>query len=210
MAAIARWRSAGPPAPGHAVRRAGDDARAGDVLLTAGTVLGPAQIGLVAAAGARNGAGAPAAARRGDLDRQRAGRAGSTAHAREDLGIQQLHAGRRGAAGRLPWPSGSPVVPDDPHRLLETIEDQLLRADLLVTSGGVSMGGANDVVKDVLRPLGTVTFRKVAMQPGMPQGFGVVGPDATPIYHAARQPGQRLRVVPGVRPGCARRAAAHP
>ena len=75
----------------------------------------------------------------------------------------------------------SQIVTDDPHELMEAIEDQFLRADLVLTSGGVSMGGENDVVKDVLRRLGTVTFRKVAMQPGMPQGFGVVGPDATPI-----------------------------
>jgi molybdopterin molybdotransferase len=73
------------------------------------------------------------------------------------------------------------VAPDEPRRLLEAIESQLPRADLLITSGGVSMGGPNDVVKDVLQGLGTVTFRKVAIQPGMPQGFGVVGPDATPI-----------------------------
>jgi molybdopterin molybdotransferase len=76
----------------------------------------------------------------------------------------------------------APIVPDDQHALLDAIEDQFLRADLLITSGGVSMGGENDVVKDVLRRLGTVTFRKVAMQPGMPQGFGVIGPDETPIF----------------------------
>jgi molybdopterin molybdotransferase len=38
------------------------------------------------------------------------------------------------------------------------------------------------VVKAALAGLGTVTFRKVAMQPGMPQGFGVVGPRQTPIF----------------------------
>jgi molybdopterin molybdotransferase len=38
------------------------------------------------------------------------------------------------------------------------------------------------VVKAALTTLGTVTFRKVAMQPGMPQGFGTVGPAATPIF----------------------------
>jgi molybdopterin molybdotransferase len=38
------------------------------------------------------------------------------------------------------------------------------------------------VVKAALRELGTVTFRKVAMQPGMPQGFGVIGEDRVPIF----------------------------
>ncbi len=43
------------------------------------------------------------------------------------------------------------------------------------------MGGEHDVVKAALTKLGTVTFRKVAMQPGMPQGFGLLGDSATPI-----------------------------
>jgi len=44
------------------------------------------------------------------------------------------------------------------------------------------MGGEHDVVKAALSRLGTVTFRKVAMQPGMPQGFGTVGDDRIPIF----------------------------
>jgi molybdopterin molybdotransferase len=66
------------------------------------------------------------------------------------------------------------IVPDDPAGVLPALEEQLIRADLLITTGGVSMGGEHDVVKAALRELGTVTFRKVAMQPGMPQGFGVI------------------------------------
>jgi molybdopterin molybdotransferase len=46
----------------------------------------------------------------------------------------------------------------------------------------VSMGGEHDVVKAALHDLGTVRFRKVAMQPGMPQGFGAVGTAGTPIF----------------------------
>jgi molybdopterin molybdotransferase len=55
-----------------------------------------------------------------------------------------------------------------------------VRADLVVTSGGVSMGDY-DVVKAALAPLGTVWFGGIAMQPGKPQGFGLVGEDETPI-----------------------------
>ena len=72
------------------------------------------------------------------------------------------------------------IVPDDPRALLSAIEDQLIRADLVITTGGVSVG-AYDVVKEVLSRLGTVSFDKVAMQPGMPQGRGTIGPDSTPI-----------------------------
>ena len=56
-----------------------------------------------------------------------------------------------------------------------------MRADLVVTSGGVSKGDY-DVVKDVLGRLGTVEFTEVAMQPGKPQGFGTIGEDDTPIF----------------------------
>jgi molybdopterin molybdotransferase len=66
------------------------------------------------------------------------------------------------------------IVRDNPEDVLPAIEDQLARADLLITSGGVSMGGEHDVVKAALEQLGTISFRKVAMQPGMPQGFGTV------------------------------------
>jgi len=50
----------------------------------------------------------------------------------------------------------------------------------MITTGGVSMGGEHDVVKAALQRLGTITFRKVAMQPGMPQGFGTVA--RVPIF----------------------------
>ena len=66
------------------------------------------------------------------------------------------------------------IVRDNPEDVLPAIEDQLGRADVLVTSGGVSMGGEHDVVKAALEQLGTISFRKVAMQPGMPQGFGTL------------------------------------
>jgi molybdopterin molybdotransferase len=173
--------------PGNAVRRAGGDAKAGDVLLTAGTVLGPPQIGLVAAAG--HGA---------VLVRPR------PRVVVISTGNELTEPGTPVTPGKI-WESNSfmlaaaarqagclahrvPIVPDDPPALLGAIEDQLLRADLLITSGGVSMGGENDVVKDVLRRLGTVTFRKVAMQPGMPQGFGLIGPDETPIFNLPGNP----------------------
>jgi len=73
------------------------------------------------------------------------------------------------------------IVGDDPQGLLDAIEDQLIRADVVITSGGVSVG-AYDVVKQVLSTLGTVEFTRVAMQPGMPQGFGTVGEDRIPIF----------------------------
>ncbi len=72
------------------------------------------------------------------------------------------------------------TVSDDHVRFMQALEDQLVRADLVVTTGGVSKG-AYDTVKEVLQRLGTVQFETVAMQPGKPQGFGTIGPDDTPI-----------------------------
>jgi molybdopterin molybdotransferase len=72
-----------------------------------------------------------------------------------------------------------PIV-DDEALVLEAVEDQLHRCDLILTSGGVSMG-AYDPVKAALGRLGTVDFMRVAMNPGMPQGHGFVGEERVPI-----------------------------
>jgi molybdopterin molybdotransferase len=88
-------------------------------------------------------------------------------------------------AGAIAYRVGA--VADDAETLRSTIEDQLVRADLMVTTGGVSVG-AYDVVKEALSYAGDedeagsgVEFRKLAMQPGKPQGFGSIGPDHTPL-----------------------------
>jgi molybdopterin molybdotransferase len=167
--------------PGAAVRFRGGDARAGEVLLPAGTRLSTMHIAVLAASG----------------------RARAEVYPRPRVvvistGNELIEPGSGLAPGQI-WDSNSFMlaaaareagciafrhgpVPDDPRELLPAIEDQLLRADLIVTSGGVSMGGEHDVVKEALSRLGTVQFRKVAMQPGMPQGFGTIGEDQTPIF----------------------------
>ncbi len=83
------------------------------------------------------------------------------------------------AAGAIAYRVG--IVRDDHEGFAEALSDQLVRADVVVTSGGVSKG-AYDVVKEVLQEQGTVRFDEVAMQPGKPQGFGFVGEDSTPIF----------------------------
>ncbi|KWZ75252.1 molybdenum cofactor synthesis domain protein [Winkia neuii] len=71
------------------------------------------------------------------------------------------------------------AVPDEHRILRQTIEDQLVRADLLITTGGLSYG-AGDTVKEVLSPLGTVRFDSVAIAPGKHMGVGKV--EDTPIF----------------------------
>lgn len=72
------------------------------------------------------------------------------------------------------------VVDDDATTLGQVLASAADDVDLVITTGGVSMG-AYDTVKEVLSTLGTVNFEKVAMQPGMPQGFGNIGSRPTPI-----------------------------
>jgi molybdopterin molybdotransferase len=158
---------------GHSIRLAGGDANAGEVLVTAGTRLLPMHIAVVAAAG------------HGTVRVQPRPRVAVLS-----TGNELAEPGTPIIPGRI-WDSNSfmiaaaareagadayrhAIVPDHPEDVLPAIEDQLVRADLLITTGGVSMGGEHDVVKAALQRLGGVAFRKVAMHPGMPQGFGTV------------------------------------
>jgi molybdopterin molybdotransferase len=189
---------------GNAVRREGDDAKPGDLLLPAGTRLGAAQIGVLAAAG------------HGTVLARRRPRVTVIS-----TGNELAEPGSPLVPGRI-WDSNSymlaaaarqagceatrhPRLRDEADEVLAAIEQAAATADLLMTSGGVSMGGEHDVVKAALTKLGTVMFRKVAMQPGMPQGFGMIGDEPqTPIFTLPGNPVSafvsfRLFVEPAVR-----------
>jgi molybdopterin molybdotransferase len=166
------------PDPGQHVRPAGGDVSVGDLLLDEGTVLGPRQIGLLASVGR-----ATVMARA----RPRVVVLSTGSELRdpgEELGPDSIYDGNSYmlaaavlAAGAVPVRVG--IVRDDPDAVLETLETRLEGVDLVVTSGGVSQGDY-DVVKEALRREG-VWFGPVAMQPGKPQGFGLIGPNKTPI-----------------------------
>jgi molybdopterin molybdotransferase len=162
------------------VRRVGEDVQTGDLVISAGTPLGPAQVALLASVGRDRVHVRP---------RPRVSVV-STGSELVDVGTRPamgeivdsnsygLAAAARDA-GAEAYRVG--IVPDDHARLVDVLEGQLPRADMIVTSGGVS-AGAFDVVKQALTELGTVGFTRVAMQPGMPQGFGTLGRDRTPIF----------------------------
>jgi molybdopterin molybdotransferase len=177
---VAQVRIDRRPEAGAFVRRAGEDVAAGELVLPAGTYLGAAQVGLAAAVGRSSLVVRP-------RPRVVVVSTGSElVEPGEPVGPGQIQDSNSPAltaaaleAGAIAYRVG--IVPDDPRRLADTLEDQLVRADLLVTSGGVSVG-AYDVVKEVLSRLGTVSFDKVAMQPGMPQGFGTIGHDSVPVF----------------------------
>ena len=144
-----------------------------------GTVLGPRQIGLLAAVGRASVRSRPRP-RVVVISTGSELREPGTALGHDSIydGNSFLLAAAARQAGAIAYRVG--IVPDEPRAFLDALNDQLVRADLVVTSGGVSMGDY-DVVKEALAPLGTVWFGGVAMQPGKPQGFGTVGEDAVPI-----------------------------
>ncbi|MFC9296049.1 gephyrin-like molybdotransferase Glp [Streptomyces sp. NPDC057011] len=170
------------------VRARGSDVQAGDLALAAGTVLGPPQIALLAAIGRGTVRVRPrprvvVLSTGSELVQPGEALTSGTIY---DSNSFALAAAARDA-GALAYRVGA--VADDADTLRATIEDQLIRADLLVTTGGVSVG-AYDVVKEALTSVAAgeddvegsgIDFRKLAMQPGKPQGFGTIGPDHTPL-----------------------------
>jgi len=168
------------PAMGQHLRHTGEDVTEGDLLVESGTLLGPRHVGLLASVGR-------ATVR--SRQRPRVVVISTGSELREvgtPLGHDSIYDGNSfllaaaaRAAGALAYRVG--IVPDEPRAFLDALSDQLVRADLVVTSGGVSQGDF-DVVKEALSPLGTVWFGGVAMQPGKPQGFGLVGDDQVPIF----------------------------
>ena len=177
---VARVRIDRAPTEGQHVRRAGEDVAEGDLLVEHGTVLGPRHLGLLAAVGRSTVRSRP---------RPRVVILSTGSELREPgnpLGHDSIYDGnsfllaasaRR--AGAIAYRVG--IVPDEPRAFLDALHDQLVRADLVVTSGGVSQGDF-DVVKEALAPLESFWFGGVAMQPGKPQGFGLVGDDSTPVF----------------------------
>ncbi len=199
---VATVRITKAPTRGQHVRLRGEDVRTGDVLLEDGSILGPRQLGLLASVGRAQVRSRPRPrvvimSTGSELREPGAGLGHDSIY---DANSYMLAAAAR-AAGAIAYRVG--IVSDDPAEFRDALSDQLVRADLVVTSGGVSKG-AYDVVKEVLAELGTVSFGEVAMQPGKPQGFGFVGEDATPIVTLPGNPVSsyvsfEVFVVPAIR-----------
>ncbi len=154
---------------GQNVRTAADDVAVGATVLTAGTPLGPAQLGLAAALGF---AVLPVRRRPRVLVLSTGSELVSPGtellpgQIYESNGVM-LAAAVREAGGEAELLR---FVPDDVDAFHAAVGARIAEFDLLLTSGGVS-AGAYEVVKDAFTGRG-VEFTKVAMQPGGPQGAG--------------------------------------
>ena len=163
------------PVPAAHIRRAGEDAHAGDIVLTRGALLWPTRVAAAASAGTPSLWAHPA-------PRVAVISTGSelvtpgepTRRGQIPDSNSYLLAAAVAAAGAVPIRLGA--VPDDENNLRSLLAGLVGNVDAIVLSGGVSVG-AYDVVKAVLAPLGTVWFGPVKMQPGKPQGFGRLSGD---------------------------------
>jgi molybdopterin molybdotransferase len=190
------------PVEGQHIRRAGEDVKEGAVVLRAGERIDARRAGLLASVGIGRVATRPrprvvVMSTGSELVEPGDPLARDSIY---DANSYLLAAAARNA-GAIAY--RVTAVPDDPETFSEALSDQLVRADVVVTSGGVSKG-THDVVKEALSQLGTVAFREVAMQPGKPQGFGVIGEDDTPIFTLPGNPVSsyvsfELFVVPALR-----------
>ncbi|HEX7914895.1 gephyrin-like molybdotransferase Glp, partial [Rudaea sp.] len=158
---------------GANVRPAGEDYRSGDRALGAGTVLTPAQIGVIASFGHTH----VAATRRPRAVLLTTG--DELVAPGQALGYGQIHDSNRYSLGALLEQHGVELVRherlrDDPPALREALTRAANDADIVVSSGGVSAGEA-DYLPPLLAEVGRVHLWKVKIKPGMPFLFGSIG-----------------------------------
>jgi molybdopterin molybdotransferase len=157
---------------GRHIRPSGEDAKTGHALVRAGRRLGSPEMGLLATAGASHPLVHPrprvVVLSTGD-ELVPPTQSPSFGQVRDSNAYLLFGALRE--TGASPVMAG--IVLDDVDAFKEAVLNHLVQADAFVSSGGVSVG-ERDVVKAAFFQRGEVDFYRVAMQPGMPQGFGHV------------------------------------
>lgn len=177
--------------PGTNFHRPGADVKAGELVLEAGIQLGAAEIGLAAALGFA------------ELDVYRRPRVAlmSTGDELVEVGTKpgkgQITDSNRWALLAALREAGADVrllgiAPDAPDELRELVVGALETADVIVTSGGVSVG-THDLVKPLLETLGTVHVGRVRLKPGKPFTFATI-----PSSHRGEGRGEGLKLAFGL------------
>jgi molybdopterin molybdotransferase len=177
---------------GAYVRRTGDDVQPGDVAVRAGTIIGAAQVGLLAAVGRDRVLVHPrprvsVLAVGGELvDVSRTPGNGQV----YDVNSYALAAAARDAGAEV---NRVGIVNNDARELGEVVEGQVNRAEIVVIAGAVG-GAAAEAVRSVLAKLGEMEVTRVAMHPGSIQGFGQLGRDGVPTFLLPANPVSALVV----------------
>jgi molybdopterin molybdotransferase len=177
---------------GAYVRRTGDDVQPGDVAVRAGTIIGAAQVGLLAAVGRDRVLVHPrprvsVLAVGGELvDISRTPGNGQV----YDVNSYALAAAARDAGAEV---NRVGIVSSDARELGEVVEGQVNRAEIVVIAGAVG-GAAAEAVRSVLSELGEMEVTRVAMHPGSVQGFGQLGRDGVPTFLLPANPVSALVV----------------
>lgn len=172
--------AAGAVRPGDNRRFAGEDLQAGSAALPAGTIIRPADLGLLASLGIA------------EVPVRRRLRVAffSTGNELRSIG-QTLDQGcvydsnRYTLFGMLTRLGcdliDMGVVRDDPAALEAALRTACESADAIITSGGVSVGAA-DYTKQIMAELGDVSFWKIGMRPGRPMAFGRISSNGKSAY----------------------------
>ncbi len=195
-----RWSDGGqskvrvlrPVRSGAYVRRTGDDVQPGDVAVRAGAIIGPAQVGLLAAVGRERVLVHPrprvtVMSVGGELvDISRTPGNGQV----YDVNSYALAAAARDAGAEV---TRIGIVSTSPAELRESVERQLGRAEVVVIAGAVG-GAAAENLRSVLSALGDMEVARIAMHPGSVQGFGQLGPEGVPTFLLPTNPVSALVV----------------
>ena len=161
-----------PVAPGNNIRPAGEDMQRGQTILTRGSEIGPWEIGVLATLGWAN---VPVIRRphvailgTGDevIDVDQPLRPGKIRNSNSYLLEAAVH-----RAGAIPHRLG--IAHDTVESLREKFSEAV-QHDLIITSGGVSVGDF-DLVKDIMAEQGQINFWRINMRPGKPVAFGHIG-----------------------------------
>ena len=192
MAAVEIFRT---PKRGYGLRRAGEELAAGTLLARSGTYISPALVAVLAATGIGHVVVRPSPrvviVATGDelVDVGRGSQPGQVV----DINSHALTAAAA-EVGAVAYRVG--ICDDDPEGLRGLLEDQTLRADLIITTGGTGTG-PGDMVRRIMsrrdggRP-GPVVFTEVALYPGTALGFGTVGAEEVPVVCLPGDPGAAL------------------
>ena len=177
---------------GAYVRRTGDDVQPGDVAVRSGTIIGAAQVGLLAAVGRERVLVHP----RPRLSVMSVG--GELVDVSRSPGNGQVYDVNSYALAAAGRDAGAEVnrvgiVDTESKTLRDVVEGQINRAEVLVIAGAVG-GTAAESVRAVLSELGEMEVSRIAMHPGSVQGFGQLGRDGVPVFLLPANPVSALVV----------------